>query len=253
MEIPSIATRDLEFRYKNRPVLTQVDFTCGQGVFGLLGPNGAGKTTLIQILATATLPSAGAVRLLGADATRPAERDSIRGRLGYLPQHFGFYPDFTTAEFVEYFALLKGTPDTGVTVAVTEALRAVGLEDVRNSKLRTLSGGMLRRAGIAQAIVNKPAVLLLDEPTVGLDPQQRIIFRTLLRELGQRSAVLVSTHLVEDIAAACDRVDILHHGRIVFEGTPASLIERGTDTTPGDSPIERGYSAVLQAGDMLAW
>ena len=253
MDTLTIQTQNVEFRYKDRVVLSQITFTLGRGVFGLLGPNGAGKTTLLRILATALRPSAGTVEILGVDVARPHERERIREQMGYLPQQFGYYPSFTCAEFVEYFALLKGVPSAAVSDAVATALQAVGLAELQKSKLRTLSGGMVRRLGIAQAIVNEPAILLLDEPTVGLDPQQRITFRTVLRRLGQRSTVLVSTHLVEDVAAACDRVAILHRGQVAFSGTPADLIGQGTDKAPGDSPIERGYGAVLQHESADTW
>jgi ABC-2 type transport system ATP-binding protein len=150
------------------------------------------------------------------------------------------------AEFVEYFALLKDMPPRQVPQSVAAAVEQVGLGDRARSRLRTLSGGMLRRAGIAQAIVNQPELVLLDEPTAGLDPEQRVAFRELLRDLGQRSTVVVSTHLVEDVGAACSQVALMDSGKIVFHGTPAELTDRGEGTgAAGDAPLERGYSAVL--------
>jgi ABC-type multidrug transport system ATPase subunit len=131
--------------------------------------------------------------------------------------------------------------------AVATAIEQVGLGDKARAKLRTLSGGMLRRVGIAQAIVNQPELLLLDEPTAGLDPEQRVLFRALLREFGERATVIVSTHLVEDVAAACSEVTLMDSGRIVFHGTPGELIARGEGHRVGDAPLERGYSAVLAA------
>jgi len=149
---------------------------------------------------------------------------------------------------VEYFALLKDMPPGQVPRAVATAIEQVGLGDRASAKLRTLSGGMLRRVGIAQAIVNQPELLLLDEPTAGLDPEQRVAFRALLREFGQRATVVVSTHLVEDVAAACSEVTLMDSGRIVFHGTPDELIARGEGSgAAGDAPVERGYSAVLAA------
>ena len=166
--------------------------------------------------------------------------------MGYVPQHLGYYPRFTVVEFVEYFALLKEVPAAEVPHAVATAVERVGLGDQAKAKLRTLSGGMLRRVGIAQAIVNVPELLLLDEPTAGLDPEQRVAFRALIRELGQRATVIVSTHLVEDIGAACGQVALMDQGRIVFQGTPDELTARGEGTAAaGDAPLERGYSAVL--------
>jgi ABC-type multidrug transport system ATPase subunit len=222
-----------------------VDLELGAGVFGLLGPNGAGKTTLLRMLATVTGPSAGTIRLLGHDPADRAERRALRRKLGYLPQNLGYYPNFTVFEFVEYFALLKEIPPTRARIATAEAIERVGLGDHARSKLRTLSGGMLRRVGIAQAIVNNPELLLLDEPTAGLDPEQRVGFRSLLREIGTGASVVVSTHLVEDVGAACDRVGLMLSGRIVFHGTPDELTALGTDFPVGDAPLERGYSAVL--------
>jgi ABC-2 type transport system ATP-binding protein len=235
-------------RFGRTRAVAGVDLALGPGVFGLLGPNGAGKTSLLRMLATVLPPSSGGVRLLGRDPGRYPQRRQIRRQLGYLPQHLGYYPGFTVAEFVEYFALLKELPPARVPAAVTAAVEATALGGEARSKLRSLSGGMLRRVGIAQAIVNEPDLLLLDEPTAGLDPEQRVTFRALLRDLGQRATVVVSTHLVEDVGAACSQVALMDQGRIVFRGTPAELTARadGTDAA-GDAPLERGYSAVLAA------
>jgi ABC-type multidrug transport system ATPase subunit len=187
----------------------------------------------------------GSVRLLGYDPGDHGERRALRRRLGYLPQQFGYYPNFTVAEFVEYFALLKEVPTRRVNELVAQAIRQVGLEDRARKKLKTLSGGMLRRVGIAQAIVNEPSLLLLDEPTAGLDPEQRVDFRRLVREIGQNGTVVVSTHLVEDVGAACTDVALMSDGRVVFRGTPGDLRARDDGSGAGDSPLERGYSAVL--------
>jgi ABC-2 type transport system ATP-binding protein len=215
-------------------------------VFGLLGPNGAGKTTLLRMMATVIAPTSGTIRLLGGDPGHYGQRREIRRKLGYLPQSLGYYPGFTVVEFVEYFALLKEMPAARIPGAVAAAVERVGLGDKARAKLRTLSGGMLRRVGIAQAIVNEPGLLLLDEPTAGLDPEQRVTFRALLRELGAQATVVVSTHLVEDVGAACSEVALMDQGRIVFHGTPGELTARGEGTgASGDAPLERGYSAVL--------
>jgi ABC-type multidrug transport system ATPase subunit len=222
-----------------------VDLRIGSGVFGLLGPNGAGKTTLLRTLATVSRPDSGTVRLLGRDPANPHQRREIRRQLGYSPQTPSYYPSFTVAEFVEYFALLKEMPREKVPAAVTRAIDRVGLTGRARSRLRTLSGGMLRRAGIAQAIVNDPMLLLLDEPTAGLDPEQRVEFRALLREIGGRSTVVVCTHLVEDVGAACNQVALMLEGRVVFSGTPGELAARGDPGVAGDAPLERGYSTVL--------
>ncbi|MCW2936526.1 MAG: multidrug transporter ATPase [Actinomycetia bacterium] len=224
-----------------------VTLESGPGVLGLLGPNGAGKTSLLRMLATVLPPSSGQVRLLELDPGRTADRREIRRRLGYLPQNLGYYPSFTVVEFIEYFALLKEMPSARLAKAVALAVERVDLGGKAKAKLRTLSGGMLRRVGIAQAIVNDPDLLLLDEPTAGLDPEQRVGFRALLRSLGETSTVVVSTHLVEDVGAACSEVALMDTGHIVFRGTPAELISRGEGHEVGDAPLERGYSAILQA------
>ncbi|HSZ44276.1 MAG TPA: ATP-binding cassette domain-containing protein [Streptosporangiaceae bacterium] len=229
---------------KNKAV-DGVSLELGTGVFGLLGPNGAGKTSLLRILATVLPPSSGEMALLGRDPRASAARREIRRRLGYLPQNLGYYPSFTVVEFIEYFALLKEMPVPAVPRAVAAAVERVDLGPKAKAKLRTLSGGMLRRVGIAQAIVNNPDLLLLDEPTAGLDPEQRVQFRSLLRGLGESSTVLVSTHLVEDVGAACSEVALMSAGKIVFRGTPDELTVRGEGHSVGDAPLERGYSAVL--------
>jgi ABC-2 type transport system ATP-binding protein len=223
-----------------------LDLALGAGVHGLLGPNGAGKTTLMRALATVIEPAGGRLTLLGESVNGRADLRRVRRGLGYLPQQFGFYPRFTVREFVEYMAWLKEMPKTVVPGAVQRAIERVGLADRADARMKTLSGGMLRRAGIAQAIVNDPAVLLLDEPTVGLDPEQRLDFRELLRDVGVDSCVLVSTHLVEDVVAACSDVVIVNQGRLVFRGTPNDLIAQGGEGDAGDSPAERGYSALLR-------
>jgi ABC-type multidrug transport system ATPase subunit len=241
----SVRAQGLTQRFGRTEVLKGVDLALAPGVFGLLGPNGAGKTTLLRTLATVLTPSGGTLRLLELDPTQADQRRHLRRRLGYLPQSLGYYPNFTVAEFVEYFALLKEMPPSDVNRAVARAIERVGLSDRARSKLKTLSGGMLRRVGIAQAVVNEPDLLLLDEPTAGLDPEQRVGFRALLREIGEHGVVVVSTHLVEDVAAACTTVALMDAGRIVFQGTPDHLTALGVDHPVGDSPLERGYSRVL--------
>jgi ABC-type multidrug transport system ATPase subunit len=235
----------LQVRAGRRMAVDGLDLRLGTGVHGLLGPNGAGKTTLIRSLATVLRPANGNLELLGQAVGGRTDLRALRRRLGYLPQEFGFYPRFTVREFVEYIAWLKEMPATGIPGAVQRVIERVGLADRADDRMKTLSGGMMRRAGIAQAIVNDPELLLLDEPTVGLDPAQRLEFRTLLRELGTQSCVLVSTHLVEDVAAACTDVVLMDSGRLVFQGTPADLAAAGGGDDIGDSPIERGYSALL--------
>ena len=241
----NIEITGLTRRFGRTTAVAGVDLQAGPGVFGLLGPNGAGKTSLLRMMATAIPPTAGRLRLLGRDPGSYGPRREIRRRLGYLPQNLGYYPGFTVVEFVEYFALLKEMPATRVQAAVAAAVERVELGGKAKARLRTLSGGMLRRVGIAQAIVNEPELLLLDEPTAGLDPEQRVAFRALLRDLGQGATVMVSTHLVEDVGAACTRVALMDQGKIIFHGSPGDLAVRGEGHGIGDIPLERGYSAVL--------
>ncbi|GAA0582274.1 ABC transporter ATP-binding protein [Paractinoplanes ferrugineus] len=223
-----------------------LDLRLGTGVHALLGPNGAGKTTLMRALATVIKPAGGTLTLLGEAVDGRADLRRVRRGLGYLPQQFGFYPRFTVREFVEYMAWLKEMPKAEIPGAVQRAVDRVGLAAKANARMKTLSGGMLRRAGIAQAIVNDPAVLLLDEPTVGLDPEQRLDFRELLRDVGVDSCVLVSTHLVEDVVAACTDVVVMNEGRLVFDGPVDQMIEQGGEGDAGDSAAERGYSALVR-------
>jgi ABC-2 type transport system ATP-binding protein len=244
----NIEITDLTRRFGRTWAVAGVSLESGPGVLGLLGPNGAGKTSLLRMMATVIPPTSGRLRLLESDPGGYGPRRLIRRRLGYLPQNLGYYPSFTVAEFVEYFALLKEMPAARVPAAVATAIERVGLADKARSKLRTLSGGMLRRVGIAQSIVNDPDLLLLDEPTAGLDPEQRVAFRAMLRDLGQRATVVVSTHLVEDVGAACTEVALMDTGKVVFSGTPDELTARGEGTdAAGDAPLERGYTAVLTA------
>jgi ABC-2 type transport system ATP-binding protein len=210
--------------YGGIAALADLDLELGPGITGLLGPNGAGKTTLIRILATLLSPSAGQVGVNGWWTSDLRDRVEIRRRLGYLPQDLGLYPRFTVFEFVDYLALLKELDDPAERHRrVRGALAAVELEDLARRKIRTLSGGMRRRVGIAQAIVADPLLLLLDEPTTGLDPEQRMRFRQLIAGIGEHRTVVLSTHLVEDVAAVCTQVVVLWQGRVRFHGTPSQL------------------------------
>lgn len=243
-----IVIRGLRQGYRGRAVIRGLDLTIRRGVTGLLGPNGAGKTTLLKTVATATPPRAGTVTLLGRDVGDPQQLREIRRRLGFLPQQFGYFPNFTVEEFVEYSAWLRMVPRRSIARQVTDALTMVDLIDARQTKMRRLSGGMLRRAGVAQAVVNDPELLILDEPTAGLDPQQRVQLRALIRRCGERGAVLVATHLVEDVAAVCGEVLVMLDGRFAFHGIPEELAALGgARQDDGDTPLERGYSSALRA------
>ncbi|MFD8090503.1 ABC transporter ATP-binding protein [Streptomyces malaysiensis] len=241
-----IQAMDLKVRAgRKKMAVNGLDLSLSLGTHGLLGPNGAGKTTLIRSLATVLSPTAGDLRLFGTSVSSTGDHRNLRRRIGYLPQEFGYYKRFTVREFIEYMAWLKEVPKKDIPAAVQRAVERVGLADRADQRMKSLSGGMVRRVGIAQAIVNDPTVLLLDEPTVGLDPAQRLRFRELLQELGREACVVVSTHLVEDVAAACSDVILFADGRLVFQGTPDELAAAGSSEHPGDSPLERGYSAVL--------
>lgn len=242
----ALEVRGVTVSFGGRAALRAVDLVAEAGtVTGLIGPNGAGKTTLLRTLATVTPPQAGTVTVAGHDVGTARGTQAARRQIGFLPQDFRYLPSFTVREFVSYCAWLRGVPRRSLPGPVNDAIEAVGLTEAARLRLRQLSGGMLRRCGIAQAIVGDPDVVLLDEPTAGLDPLQRVEFRALIRRLGTSAAVIISTHLVEDVAAACDRVHVLADGRLRFSGTPDELSAAAAPDAVGDSPMERGYATVL--------
>ena len=226
--------------------LDGLDLTIPGGIHGLLGPNGAGKTTLMRILAGILHASGGSAHIGDHDLGTEHGRTGVKRTLGYLPQELGLYPDLNAREFLDYLALLKGLDDTRRRRdRVEELLGTVGLRDQARGKLRTYSGGMKRRVGIAQALLNDPSLLIVDEPTAGLDPEERIHFRTLLAELAGARTVLLSTHIVEDVAQTSRSVSVLDRGRIRFTGTTAELIDAarghvfsiGTDGPKPEGPV----------------
>jgi ABC-type multidrug transport system ATPase subunit len=202
--------------------LQNVNLDIATGMFGLLGPNGAGKSTLMKILATLETPSSGEVFVNGADIR--TQRQQIRSSLGYLPQFFGVYPQLTGAEFLSYIAKLNGVPRRNLREAVHENLAHVGLLEARDRKAKTYSGGMMRRLGIAQALIGDPRLLIVDEPTTGLDPEERIRFRNLLTEISRNKVIILSTHIVGDISSTCEDIAVLAKGKVAFRGHPAALI-----------------------------
>jgi ABC-type multidrug transport system ATPase subunit len=211
--------------YKGKgPALDGLDLLVPTGMFGLLGANGAGKTTLMRILAGLLRPTSGEVRIGGYDVTTRAGRQSVQRVLGYLPQDLGVYPDLSAREFLDYVGLLKGIDDrTTRRRRVGELLEVVALTADADRRLRGYSGGMRRRVGIAQALLADPRLLIVDEPTAGLDPEERIRFRTLLSQLAGERTVLLSTHIVDDIAQTCRELAVLAKGRLVFRGTVDDL------------------------------
>jgi ABC-2 type transport system ATP-binding protein len=237
-------------RFGGVQALTDVSLGIGQSVTGLLGPNGAGKTTLMRMVATVLAPDRGVLRLLGGDPTRSVERAEIRRRLGYMPQEPGFYRSFTTFEFVDYVAILKEMADRRHRHdEVRRVLGLVGLESVASRKVKALSGGMRRRLALAQALLGDPDLLVLDEPTAGLDPEQRLRFREVVSQLPNRPTVLISTHQTDDVSALCDQVVVLADGTVRFQGPATDL----ADTAAGRVWIDdaRNDSAVLvwRSGD----
>jgi ABC-2 type transport system ATP-binding protein len=236
-QAPRVELSGVGVRYGRLNALSDVSLSLGQGVTGLLGPNGAGKTTLLRILATASTPDAGTLRLLGLDPLTTAGRQTVRRRLGYLPQNPGFPPHFTAFEFIDYVGILKEISDRGARRdEARRVLEEVGLTADRGKRIRKLSGGMRQRVGLAAAIVGNPELLVLDEPTVGLDPEQRLRFRELIAELGEGRTVLLSTHQTEDVAALCHTVVVLDHGGVKFQGSPQelALLARGRVWSSGE-------------------
>lgn len=201
-------------QYRNKIAVDRVCAKLHQGVYGLLGANGAGKTTLMRMLCGILKPTSGTITFDGIDVSE----EQYRGILGYLPQDFGYYPEFTAMDFLLYFAALKGIPKARAKQKATELLTLVSLEDSGRKKIKTFSGGMKQRLGIAQALLNDPKLVILDEPTAGLDPKERVRFRNLIEQLGKDSIVLLSTHIVSDIEHIADQVLMMKDGQLIFQG-----------------------------------
>ena len=219
-----LVIRDLSKTYPNGTrALKDVSLDVPRGMFGLLGPNGAGKSTLMRIIATLQEPDEGSVRLGDLDVLR--RKDEVRRTLGYLPQSFGFHPRVRAERLLEHFAVLKGIAERGVRRDVVESLlRQVNLWDVRREKVGTFSGGMRQRLGVAVALLGNPRLIIVDEPTAGLDPAERVRFLNLLGEIGEESAVILSTHIVEDVEELCSRMAIIDRGEILLAAEPARAI-----------------------------
>ena len=202
--------------------LKDVTLTIGPGMFGLLGPNGAGKSTLMRILATLQEADSGTAHLDGIDVLQ--NKDDIRRMLGYLPQEFGLYPKVTALDMLDHFAHLKGVIDRQERRGLVEALlRQTNLWDARYQRLGTFSGGMKQRFGIAQALIGDPKLIIVDEPTAGLDPEERVRFHNLLSEIGEQVIVILSTHIVADVSDLCRSLAIIDHGSVIVSGDPAEL------------------------------
>lgn len=210
--------------------LDDINLVINTGMFGLLGPNGAGKTTLLRILATLLQPTAGHAKVDGFDVTDRNQKWAVKQMLGYLPQELGLYPSLTVSEFLDYIATLKNLHDAGLRAnEVNKVIALSGLKPVAHLRIRTLSGGMRRRVGIAQALLGDPQLLIVDEPTAGLDPEERVRFRNLLAQLAADRIVILSTHIVEDIATSCRDMAVLDRGHLRFHGSPSDLIHNAVD------------------------
>ena len=224
-----IEIEGLRHVYKGGTVaLDGVDLSFGTGLFGLLGPNGAGKSTLMKILCTLIVPTAGRVRVDGHDVVD--DRDAVRASLGYLPQEFGAWRLQRVEEALDTLALLAGiTSRAERKQRIDKVLVDVGLDKVVDRKIKKLSGGMLRRLGVAQALVHDPKIIVVDEPTVGLDPEERLRFRKVMAELAQERTIVLSTHIVSDLGSSCEDLALIDTGKIVFRGSPAELTEQARD------------------------
>lgn len=257
-----VTAQDMESRYGDTVALDRITFTVDSGVTALLGPNGAGKTTLLNSICGLRAPSSGTLTVLGERVSghRGSLRRHLAREIGFLPQAMGFLPAYSVRDFVTYAAWLKEVPKREISGRVDGAIAAVGLAERAPDRLKTLSGGMLRRVGIATAIVHGPKLLILDEPSAGLDPQQRVELRSLLGTLGESTSIILSTHLIEDIRSVARQILVLEAGRIRFAGTPRELQAQGAQFVPqtsanadveiGLSAIELGYLAVLSGSSL---
>jgi ABC-2 type transport system ATP-binding protein len=252
----SIAVEQLGHVYKGGTVaLEGVDLSFGTGLFGLLGPNGAGKSTLMKIMCTLLVPTSGRVTIGGHDVVN--ERQAVRSMLGYLPQEFGAWRLHRVEEVLDTLALASGLSDkTTRRKRVAEVLEQVGLNEVADRKVKKLSGGMVRRLGVAQALVHEPRVIVVDETTVGLDPQERLRFRQLMANLGQDRTIILSTHIVADLGSSCHDLALIDSGKIVFRGGPVELVRQAEGrvfeiriTDGGADRIAAEYEVVSRSRD----
>lgn len=210
-------------RYKQKIAVDNIEFTFHKGVYGLLGENGAGKTTLLRMMVDVLKPTTGEILCNQCEITKMG--GEYRSMLGYLPQEFGYYPNFTPYRYMKYLAELKAVPPEIAEGRIAELLEQVGLDNVKKDRIKSLSGGMIRRLGIAQSLLNEPEILILDEPTSGLDPQERIRFRNLISALGRERIVILSSHIVSDIEYIADEILLMKSGRLIEAGSLEAVLE----------------------------
>lgn len=234
-----IVIQHLDQYYGKKQVLHDINLTIEKGMFGLLGRNGAGKTTFIKTLVTLLKKRTGDIKICDTPIENTAK---IRKLVGYLPQDFSMYPYMTVKESLYYLGLLSGLDAAVIKVRQTELLQKVNLTEHQNKKVKALSGGMKRRLGIAQALLHDPNVLIVDEPTAGLDPEERIRIRNLLAEIAEKRIVILSTHIVGDIEATCEQIAILHTGRLIYTGTVSALLQ---------SAEGKVYTATIASSDLM--
>ncbi len=234
----------LSKRYGRDFALRELSLRCEPGMLGLVGPNGAGKTSLMRMIATLLEPTEGSIRWNGQDIR--THGGTLRQVLGYLPQDFGIYPEFTGRQFLRYLASMKGLPRALLNRRVDEVLSIVNLEQEADRKLPTYSGGMKQRIGIAQALLNDPELLIVDEPTAGLDPAERVRFRTLLASLTSNRIIMLSTHIIGDVEAVANRLVILREGRVLADTTPRALLAR-TAGSVWSVTVDQATALQLQA------
>lgn len=213
----------IEKSFKRKQVVNDVNITLHEGVYGLLGANGSGKTTLMRILVGILPKESGSIMFNEINACK--QYDTYASQIGYMPQHFGYYPHYTVTEFLEYMSILKNMSKIYSKQRIDMLLNTLHLEDKKDTKMKNLSGGMLRRVGIAQALLNEPKILILDEPTAGLDPKERIIFRNLIASLSSSTIVLLSTHIVSDIETIADEILVMKEGKIILQDPVDKLLQ----------------------------